>query len=276
MAVYAVGDVQGCQEALAAVLAQVGFDRAHDRLWLVGDLINRGPDSLGVLRFVRDLGASATVVLGNHEMHLLAVAEGVRQLKRTDTLGPVLQAKDAAELVGWLRQQPLLHADPDLGFCMVHAGIPPQWDLPTAVALAREAQAWLLAAGASALVSEQLPEPLELTPELNRAERARVIVSYFTRMRVCTPSGRLDLTFKGPPEQAPAGYLPWFAHPERKTRDARVVFGHWAALDGRTTGPNVFALDTGCVWGRSLTLMRLDDGRRYSSPCVNLRPVSGS
>ncbi len=275
MAVYAVGDVQGCQEALASVLAQASFDRARDRLWLVGDLINRGPDSLGVLRFVRALGASATVVLGNHEMHLLAVAEGVRVLKRTDTLDPVLQAKDGAELIEWLRQQPLMHTDPDLGFCMVHAGIPPHWDLPTAAALAREAEAWLLAAGASALVSSHSPEPLELTPDLNPAERARVIVSYFTRMRVCTPSGRLDLAFKGPPEQAPVGYLPWFAHAERKTRDARVVFGHWAALEGRVTAPNVFALDTGCAWGRSLTLMRLDDGQKYTCACVSLHPVSG-
>jgi bis(5'-nucleosyl)-tetraphosphatase (symmetrical) len=267
MEVYAVGDVQGHQQTLRSLLDQAGFDPGHDRLWLVGDLVNRGPQSLEVLRFVRSLGPAATLVLGNHEIHLLAVAEGVRRLRNADTLSPVLDAPDCAELMDWLRRQPLLHVDPNLGYCMVHAGIPPQWDLAAAAELAREAQDWLRVSGFAEVTAALEAEPVELSPDLSPAHRVRVIVSYFTRMRVCTPAGRLDLAFKGSPEHAPSGYSPWFAHPGRKTRDERVIFGHWAALNGQTDTPNVFALDTGCAWGRSLTLMRLSDGHQFSCAC---------
>jgi bis(5'-nucleosyl)-tetraphosphatase (symmetrical) len=269
MTVYAVGDVQGYHEPLLQLLAQVGFAPERDQLWSVGDLVNRGPHSLEVLRFVRGLGSAAKLVLGNHEIHLLAVAEGVRRLQPQDTLQPILDAPDRAELIAWLRQQPLLHVDAELGYCMAHAGIPPHWDLNTACALADEARDWMLGEGLSQLISSELPEPTELSPALNPAQRARAIVSYFTRMRVCTASGRLHLGFKGKPAQAPAGYLPWFAHPERKTREQRVIFGHWAALEGHADAPNVFALDTGCAWGRSLTLLRLSDGLRFDCRCVN-------
>jgi bis(5'-nucleosyl)-tetraphosphatase (symmetrical) len=268
VAVYAVGDVQGCLDALQGLLEQVRFDPARDELWLVGDVVNRGPDSLGVLRFVRSLGPRATLVLGNHDLHLLAVAEGVRQLRGADTLRPILDAPDRAELIGWLRHQPLLHANLGLGYCMVHAGIPPHWDLATATALAREAEKWLATSGCAELVPNDAHELTELTPELTPAQRARVIVSYFTRMRVCTPSGRMDLVYKGPADKAPAGYLPWFAYPDRKTRDVRVLFGHWAALQGRADAENVFALDTGCVWGHELTLLRLEDGRMFARSCA--------
>jgi len=267
LAVYAVGDVQGCHEALEGLLEQVRFDPARDRLWLVGDVVNRGPDSLGVLRFIRGLGASAIMVLGNHDLHLLAVAEGVRRLRGADTLRPVLDAPDAAELLAWLREQPLLHADLALGYCMVHAGIPPHWDLATATVLAHEAEKWLRSSGCAELVPNEVPELAELTPELTAPQRARVIVSYLTRMRVCTPGGRMDLAFKGPAEQSPPGYLPWFAHAERRTRDVRVLFGHWAALRGRADAPNVYALDTGCSWGNALTMMRLEDGSRFACGC---------
>jgi bis(5'-nucleosyl)-tetraphosphatase (symmetrical) len=267
LAVYAVGDVQGCHDELQALLEQVRFDPASDELWLVGDVVNRGPDSLGVLRFVRSLGSRATVVLGNHDLHLLAVAEGVRALRGADTLRPVLDAPDGGELIAWLRHRPLLHSDLGLGYCMVHAGIPPHWDLATASALAREAERWLKASGCAELVPNDAHELLELTPELTAAQRARVIVSYLTRMRVCTAEGRLDLAYKGPPDHAPSGYLPWFAHRERKARDVRILFGHWAALAGEADGENVFALDTGCVWGRALTMMRLSDRSRFECPC---------
>jgi bis(5'-nucleosyl)-tetraphosphatase (symmetrical) len=267
VAVYAVGDVQGCHEALQGLLEQVRFDPACDELWLVGDVVNRGPDSLGALRFVRSLGSRATLVLGNHELHLLAVAEGVRQLRGADTLRPVLDAPDGAELIAWLQHQPLLHTDLALGYCMVHAGIPPHWDLATATALAREAEKWLSTAGCAALVPNDAQELTELTPELTPPQRARVIVSYFTRMRVCTAGGRMDLVFKGQAAKAPSGYLPWFAHVERKTRDVRVLFGHWAALQGEAEAPNVFALDTGCAWGNALTMMRLEDGRKFTQSC---------
>jgi len=271
MAVYAVGDVQGCYEALSCVLHRAGFDAGRDQLWLVGDLVNRGPRSLEVLRFVRSLGASAQLVLGNHELHLLAVAAGVRQLRSSDTLSAVLAAPDRSELLAWLAQQPLLHVDRALGYCMVHAGIPPHWELAQAQAFAREAHAWLepsrLQDLAGALDGE---EPEELTETLSPALRARVIVNYFTRMRVCTADGRLNSLFKGAVADCPAGFLPWFAHAGRKTRGERVIFGHWAALEGRADSPNVFALDTGCAWGRSLTLMRLGDERRFSCGCSNV------
>lgn len=267
VAVYAVGDVQGCLDALRALLDQVRFDPARDELWLVGDVVNRGPDSLGCLRFVRSLGSRATLVLGNHDLHLLAVAEGVRQLRGADTLRPVLEAPDRAELCDWLRHQPLLHTHLALGYCMVHAGIPPQWDLATATALAREAERWLAAHGCAELVPNDARELTELTPELTPAQRARVIVSYLTRMRVCTASGRMELAYKGRAETAPAGYLPWFAHADRKTRDDRILFGHWAALQGHVDAENVFALDTGCAWGRELTMMRLEDGHKFAHSC---------
>ena len=268
VAIYAVGDVQGCHDELRRLLERARFDPARDQLWLVGDVVNRGPDSLNVLRFLRSLGPRATLVLGNHDLHLLAVAEGVRALRGADTLRPILEAADRDELIGWLRGQPLLHYDLGLGYCMVHAGIPPHWDLATATALAREAEKWLSAHGCAEIFPNQAGELTELTPELGAGERARVIVNYLTRMRVCTADGRLDLAYKGPPGGAPAGYLPWFSYPDRKTRDVRVLFGHWAALEGKANADNVVALDTGCAWGRSLTMMRLEDGEKIDCGCA--------
>jgi bis(5'-nucleosyl)-tetraphosphatase (symmetrical) len=272
MTVYAAGDVQGCYDPLRRVLEQVAFDPAHDRLWLVGDLVNRGPHSLEVLRFVRSLADAARVVLGNHDLHLIQMADGVRAPGKGDTAQSVLEAADAAELVAWLRMMPLPHHDAVLGYCMVHAGIPPQWDLAEALERAREAERWIQSGGWS------LAEPgaragsrgsvRAWQPELSGAERMRTILDCFTRMRFCDASGRLELTSTAPAREPPAGFLPWFAHPERKTRDVRIVFGHWAALDGHAAAGNVFALDTGCVWGRKLTLMRLDDARRFDCSCA--------
>jgi bis(5'-nucleosyl)-tetraphosphatase (symmetrical) len=276
MAVYAVGDVQGYYEALVSVLDRAAFEPDRDELWLVGDLVNRGPQSLEVLRFVRSLGARAKVVLGNHEIHLLAVAEGARAAKKNDTITPILEAPDSAELIGWLRSWPLLHVDSRLGYSMVHAGVPPHWDLTEASERAREAEAFLARAGYAEVAAISDVEALELAPGASPAERARVIVSYFTRMRICTSSGRLELRFKEGPEKTPPGYQPWFAHPERRTRDVKILFGHWAALQGRADSANVYALDTGCSWGGSLTLMRLGDERRFECSCLNLRRANGS
>jgi bis(5'-nucleosyl)-tetraphosphatase (symmetrical) len=267
MAVYAVGDVQGCYDALRRLLERVQFDADRDRLWFVGDVINRGPQSLETLRFVHSLGDAATLVLGNHEVHLLAVAAGVRRTKQGDTLDPILAAADRDVLLRWLEQRPLLHWDPDLGYCMVHAGIPPHWDLAEAVERAEEARGWLTPDRVGALIGPCSEEPLELTTGLEPALRARVIVSYLTRLRVCTAGGRMNLEFKGSAGETPAGFLPWFAHPGRKTQAVRLVFGHWAALQGEANTPNVFALDTGCSWGRSLTLLRLGDEARVSYRC---------
>jgi bis(5'-nucleosyl)-tetraphosphatase (symmetrical) len=270
MAIYALGDVQGCYAALTCVLRKVGFDAGRDQLWFAGDAVNRGPESLEVLRFVRSLGPSARLVLGNHELHLLAVAAGVRRLRSSDTLGALLAAPERAELLEWLSQQPLLHVDPALGYCMAHAGIPPHWELAQAIAYAREAQSWLGPDRIAAVAGACAAEPDELTEQLSPALRARVIVSYFTRMRVCTAEGRLDYSFKGVAADCPPGFAPWFAHPGRKTRAQRLIFGHWAALDGKADAANVFALDTGCAWGRSLTSMRLGDEQRFSCACAGV------
>ena len=221
-----------------------------------------------MLRFVRSLGTSARLVLGNHDVHLLAVAAGARRLRAGDTLRAILDAPDRQQLLDWLVRQPLLYEDPTLGYCMVHAGIPPHWDLAEARERAREAERWLQAdLGSVAGAIAKAEEPTKWGDALAPSVRARLIVSYFTRMRVCTAEGGLDLAFKDAAEQAPAGFLPWYAHPGRKTRDVRVIFGHWAALLGEAKAPNVFALDTGCAWGRSLTLMRLEDTRRFSAAC---------
>ncbi len=267
MAVYAVGDVQGCYEELRCLLQQVRFDPARDRLWLVGDLVNRGPQSLEVLRFVHSLGPAAQLVLGNHEVHMLAVAAGVRRLRAGDTLAAILHASDRDELLGWLARQPLLHVDEALGYCMVHAGLLPGWTIAEALERAREAQPWLLPPGIAGVAGPCPVEPEEITEELSPALRARAIIGAFTRLRVCTAGGRMNWSFKGPAEQCPPGFAPWFAHPTRKARSLGILFGHWAALHGQTQVADVFALDTGCAWGRSLTLMRLEDQRRFSCSC---------
>lgn len=276
MAVYAVGDVQGCYQALCCVLQQVGFNPARDRLWLVGDIVNRGPQSLEVLRLVRSLGSAAQLVLGNHEVHLLAVAAGVRRLRSSDTLAAILSAPDRDELLGWLAHQPLLHVEEALGYCMVHAGLLPGWSLAEAAELAREAQPWLLPSGIASVAGPCAEEPEELHAGLSPALRARTIVGVFTRLRVCTAGGRMNWTFKGPAQQCPPGFAPWFAHAGRKAQALGIVFGHWAALQGEANAPHVFALDTGCAWGRSLTVMRLEDQRRYSCSCQKVTDGPGA
>lgn len=268
MTVYAVGDVQGCLDPLQRLLEQAAFDPARDRLWLVGDLVNRGPQSLGVLRFVRSLGDAALAVLGNHDLHLIAVALGARPQRDKDTFSDVLTAADAPELIAWMRTWPLLHHDAQLGFALVHAGIPPQWNLRVARERAHEVEQVLRGTQPLTLLSAMYgEEPRLWRDDLQGGERLRLITNYFTRMRFCSPAGEIDLRSKHAPEDAPEGMAPWYSHPARATRDDRVIFGHWATLRGRANTPNVFALDTGCVYGSELTLLDLGNQRLSCVRC---------
>lgn len=258
MAIYAVGDIQGCLTPLQQLLERLRFDPATDRLWLVGDLVNRGPHSLETLRLVRSLGKAATCVLGNHDLHLLAVAASGRALKPGDTLRPVVEAPDAGELLDWLRNRPLLHHDSALGWTMVHAGLPPQWDLPLALACATEVETVLRGPYSGELFAAMYgDEPALWTSELHGMERLRYTLNALTRIRYVEPAGTLDFVCKSSPEQAPAGLTPWFRIDGRLSREARVVFGHWSTL-GLICEPNVLGLDTGCLWGGRLSAARLD------------------
>lgn len=259
MAVYAIGDIQGCYEPFRRLLDVLRFDPAADALWLVGDLINRGPQSLAVLRFVRDLGERAVAVLGNHDLTLLAVAAGHVKPKRKDTFDSILQAPDRAELLDWLRRCPLLHHDPLLDFTMVHAGLPPQWDLALAQRCAAEVETVLRGPSATDFLGQMFGgEPRRWRDDLSGYNRLRFITNALTRMRFCTPNGALSFDDKGPPGSQSSGLLPWFAVADRRSKNLHLVFGHWAAL-GYYREPGIFALDSGCVWGNRLTAIRLDE-----------------
>lgn len=263
-----MGDVQGCLEPLQRALDVVGFDTTRDRLWLTGDLVNRGDDSLGVLRLVRSLGAAATVVLGNHDLHLIAVALKVRPPRKKDTFHDALEAPDLGELIDWLRRLPLLHHDPDLGFTLVHAGIPPQWSLDDAQQRAREVENTLQSSTPDLLLANMYgDEPRLWRDDLQAEARLRLITNYFTRMRFCSPHGEIDMTKKHEPTDAPPGMAPWFSHAQRKTRNDRLIFGHWATLRGNTQTPNAFGLDTGCVYGGQLTVLHLETEQRRCVSC---------
>ncbi len=267
MATYAVGDIQGCGAELEQLLQEIKFDPAQDRVWLVGDLVNRGPDSLRVLRLVRSLGDSAVTVLGNHDLHLLAVAEGVAEQHRTDTLHEVLSAPECAELLAWLRQQRLLHAE--AGHVLVHAGLLPQWTVEQAARLAREVEAALRGPDYATFLARMYGNtPHAWDDALEGYKRLRVIVNAFTRMRICTPRGEMEFRFKGEVQDIPQGYLPWYAVPKRKSREATVIFGHWSAL-GLKLEPKVIALDTGCLWGGPMSAIRLDDRKLFQVECRN-------
>lgn len=267
MAIYAIGDIQGCYEPLQRLLHCVNFDAGTDQLWLAGDLVNRGPQSLEVLRFVRQLGDRARVVLGNHDLHLLAVRYGGHTLKKHDTLRAVLDAPDADELLHWLRQQPLVVLDEAHNWCMSHAGIPPQWTVQQARALAAEVEAVLRSNDGPAFLAAMYGnQPDCWQPQLQGHDRWRVIVNYLTRMRFTGPQHELDLVSKEGVGTAPAGFRPWFEASPRQAAANRLLFGHWAALEGKTSVPNVYALDTGCVWGGQLSALRLDDQSWHRVP----------
>jgi bis(5'-nucleosyl)-tetraphosphatase (symmetrical) len=260
MSVWAIGDVQGCGDELEALLEKIAFDPSRDRVWLTGDLVNRGPRSLDVLRLVRGLGDAATVVLGNHDLHLLAAGyvPGAR-VGRKDTFHDVLAAPDRDELLAWLRGRPMLHHDDALGVTMVHAGLAPQWDLATARACAAEIEAALRDDDRIAAFFRHMygHEPDRWSDDLRGWDRLRLAVNALTRIRVCTADGRLDLEYNGGLDGVPAGLVPWFRVPDRKWKGARIVCGHWAAL-GYHVENDVLAIDAGCVWGARLCAVRLD------------------
>jgi bis(5'-nucleosyl)-tetraphosphatase (symmetrical) len=265
MTTYAIGDLQGCFEPLQRLLDRLGFDERRDRLWFTGDLVNRGPDSLATLRFVHALGDAATVVLGNHDLHLLAVAEGLAKLRRDDTLDEVLDSPDREMLLDWLRHRPLMHFED--GYAIVHAGLLPEWSISRALELAVEAQAALQAPNYRSFLAKMYGnKPARWSEELSGFDRLRVVINAMTRLRVCTLDGAMEFSHKGPPKRLPAGYVPWFEVPARRSRDTPVIFGHWSGL-GRVSVPNLFALDTGCLWGRRLSALRLEDQKLFQTSC---------
>jgi bis(5'-nucleosyl)-tetraphosphatase (symmetrical) len=282
MATFIAGDLQGCLKPLKCVLKQANFNDQHDRLWLVGDIVNRGPKSLKALRFVYERRDHVQVVLGNHDLHLLAVAHGVRKPAKGDTIDEILKAKDCDTLLGWLIQQPLMYTQSQV--TMVHAGIAPNWSLEQAQGYANEVQAMLRSSKAPLFFESMYGnEPDYFDESQTGVTRLRSITNVFTRMRFCTPSGRLDLTSKGPSpsaselpnpfNQTPEPVDAWFNHPHQIPESHRIVFGHWAALEGRCPAPHALALDTGCVWGGSLTLYELEQDRFFRCPCKNGKPL---
>ena len=272
MATYAIGDPQGCHVPLQRLLETIEFDPVCDRLWCVGDLVNRGPASLEVLRFFHALGDRAVCVLGNHDLHLLAVAADVgEQVRSKDTLGAVLLAPDREPLLAWLRHRPLVHHAPELGFTLVHAGLPPQWDISEAVARAAELEAVLQGPAHRDYFHAMYGNtPHRWSDDLAGWERLRFITNCFTRMRYVGPDGSLELKAKGPPGTQPTGYAPWYEARGRRSAGASIVFGHWSTLQlhARVSPRHrVFPLDTGCVWGGTLTALRLEDERWFRVRC---------
>jgi bis(5'-nucleosyl)-tetraphosphatase (symmetrical) len=259
MAIYAVGDVQGCAAELETLLGRLDFSPARDRLWFVGDLVNRGPRSLDALRLVAGLGDAAIVVLGNHDLHLLAVARGHAKLRDGDeSLQPIMDAPDRETLLDWLQSRPMLHHDSSLGMTMLHAGLPPQWDIPLAQRCAAELEQALRGDRSGSLFARMYGNQPDLwRDDLDGADRLRFITNALTRLRACDAEGRLLLKLKGPPAQLPTGAMPWFRVAGRRSAQARIVCGHWSALGYLDEG-GILALDTGCVWGGTLAAQRLD------------------
>ncbi|MCI0614407.1 symmetrical bis(5'-nucleosyl)-tetraphosphatase [bacterium] len=279
MAIYAIGDVQGCFNELNLLLDKINFIRGIDRLWFTGDLVNRGPNSLETLRLIKSLGDSATVVLGNHDLHLLACYYGKRKPHKSDTLDAILSAGDCDELLDWLRQQPLLHYEEN--YCLVHAGLPPQWNLSLARQCAKKVESILC--NPDRMIEffrwmyGELPKKWE--DGLDEWSMTRFIVNALTRMRYCTRDGSIDIQYKGSPGSQPTELVPWFDHPDRQSRSLNIVFGHWSTL-GITNQQGIYSLDTGCLWGGQLTALRIDvDCRKYfqvECECIKRNFKSGS
>ena len=266
MSIYAIGDIQGCFLTLDRLLARIRFDPGKDRLWLVGDLVNRGPRSLQVLRWVRRMGDRVTTVLGNHDLHLLGRALGVRRNKPRDTLDDVLEADDRDELIDWLRRRALLYREGP--YVLVHAGLHPAWTLAEAMALARETEAALRGVRAKEVLEVLGQEPPVWKPTLSHKARMKLALRTFTGMRTCRDDGEACSDYSGPPRWAPRGCMPWFDVPGRQTAKAIVICGHWAAL-GLRVRQRLIALDTGCVWGRVLTAVRLEDRKIFQEPLAD-------
>jgi bis(5'-nucleosyl)-tetraphosphatase (symmetrical) len=265
MTVYAIGDVQGCYESLRRLLDRIEFDDARDQVWFVGDLVNRGPASLATLRFVSSLGSRAVTVLGNHDLHLLAAAAGHRAPKSSDTFVDVLAAPDRDALVDWLRRRPLFHIDEQVGFAMAHAGVPHIWDFDFARQRAAEIEQVLASEAYAEVLSAMYGNnPACWDDELEGMARVRSIINYFTRMRLIDAVGKLELTYDGPLDGIPKGYKAWFQFYRKSGPALPLIFGHWAAINGKSGVDDLIALDTGCVWGNTLTALRLHDRERFS------------
>ena len=263
MAIFAIGDIQGCYDELARLIDRLRFDPARDELWFVGDLVNRGPRSVDVLRFVRGLEDSSTVVLGNHDLHLLAARHHPQRIN--DDLREVLAADDADELLDWLRRQPLIHYQPDLNSLLVHAGLDPGWDPLTAVKRAREVEDCLRGDDHTKFLAAMYgDQPARWTDDISGIERLRYIVNCLTRIRFCYPDGTLEFAQKGPPGELTEPLIPWFDMPGRASSTVRIIAGHWSSL-GLIERPDLLMIDTGCVWGRELTAARIDGPVRFFS-----------
>lgn len=274
MAIYAVGDIQGCYDPLRRLLDKAGFEPARDQLWSVGDFINRGPQSLETLRFLKGLGASFTGVLGNHDLHFLAAWSGAQKEGKFQTLQALLKAPDCDELAAWLRGLPLAHratvdtAQGMTDFLMVHAGLAPHWSFAQAMSHAHEVETALRGAHYVDYLKQMYgDQPDTFTEELRGKERLRVLTNVLTRIRFCTAEGKLDMQNKEDAASAAPGFRPWFDFQVLEPRQ-KILFGHWAMLDGKTGRADILGLDTGCVWGRTMTLLRLADGVRFCVDCV--------
>ncbi|MDP0588553.1 MAG: symmetrical bis(5'-nucleosyl)-tetraphosphatase [Candidatus Endonucleobacter bathymodioli] len=262
MTVYAVGDIQGCYDPLRRLLDKIVFDPGSDVLWVVGDMVNRGPESLATLRFLKSLGSSCTAILGNHDLHLLAIDAGIRKQKKKDTLEQILVAPDKDDLLRWLRFRPFLHHNKNMNITMVHAGIPPIWDLNQAKFYAQELGRMLQDDGYRKLLKIlfESEEPTVWDAALGEDQKLRLAATYFTRMRFCDREGRIELKNKDAISRY--GFAPWYTFTSAPMYEKVILFGHWSALEGETGRHNIHALDTGCVWGRRLTVINLQTFER--------------
>jgi len=273
MATIAIGDVQGCYDQLMRLLERAQYDERRDVLWFVGDLVNRGPQSLATVRYVKGLGDRTVTVLGNHDLNLLAVAEGIRKPHRGDTDGDILAAPDRDELLAWLRRRKMMHLEN--GYAMVHAGLLPQWSVTQALALAGEVEAALSGPGYRRFLRDMYGnEPARWRDDLAGTDRLRIIVNAMARMRLTSADGTLELSYKMGLDRMPRGYLPWYDAPRRASRGTTIIFGHWASL-GLLVREDVVCLDSGCVWGRALSALRLEDRRVFQCDCPELAGTTG-
>ena len=261
MSVYIVGDIQGCYDELQLLLEKLQFDPSKDKLWSCGDMVNRGPKSLKTLRFCKSLGDAFINVLGNHDLHMLSVAEGHRKARSADTFQKVFKAPDRDELLDWVRQMPLFHYDKEHNAAMVHAGVPPIWSLKKCLKYSEEVSQILKSEARHQYFANMYGNKPDLwDKKLEGPERWRLITNYFTRMRFCAPDAHLELETKSGPSHAPKGYSPWFQHPSKTMKKVPIFFGHWASLMGESNNSRAIALDTGCAWGGSLTACELVEG----------------
>ena len=271
MSTYAIGDIQGCYSELQNLLNEINFDERKDELWFTGDLVNKGPKSLQTLRFIKALGVNAKITLGNHDLHLLAVAKNIRPLLKKDTIQEILAADDVEELIDWLKSRPLLITDDNLNFTMVHAGLPPQWSLENAKEFAKECELILQSEKINKLLAEMYGDtPNIWSDSLQDYAKQRFIINCFTRIRFCNSDGMLDFDTKVAPGKQNTSLIPWYSLPNRKTKDNKIIFGHWSTVhignEKNFKQYNVYPIDTGCLWGGRLTAMRLEDEKIFSVP----------